>query len=62
MVASRRCKSLLESLAQRPREEAQKAIVVLNSTFGEELTTAWITDMISILVVTRRMDTKHKML
>ena len=62
LVASRRCKSLQESLAQSPREEAQKAIVVLNSTFGEELISLGITGRISVLVAARRMTTKHIML
>ena len=62
MDASRRCKSLQESLAQSPMEEAQKEIVVLNSTFGEELISLGITDRISVLVAARRMATKHNML
>ena len=35
MVASIRCKSIQESLAKRPTEEAQKAIIVLNTTSEE---------------------------
>ena len=62
MVARRRCKSLQESLAQIPREEARKEIVVLNSASGEELISLGITDGISILVAIRRMTTKHNML
>ena len=62
MVASRRCKSMQEILAQSLMEEAQKAIVVLNSTSGEELISLGITDRISVLVAVRRMATKQNML
>ena len=62
MDQSKRCKSLQESLAQSPREEAQKVIVVLNSAYGEELISLGITDKISVLVASRRMATKHNML
>ena len=51
-----------EILAQRPKEEAQKVIVVLNSTSREEIISLGITDRISVLVATRRMTTKHNML
>ena len=62
MDASRRCKSLQKSIAQSPREEAQKAIVVLNSASREELISLGITDRISVLVSARRIATKHNML
>ena len=60
--ARRRCKSLHEILTQSPREETQKAIVVLKSSSGEELISLGVTNRISILVAARRMDTKHNML
>ena len=37
-------------------------IVVMNSAFGEELIALGIIHMISVLVATRRMYTKHNML
>ena len=45
-----------------PREEAQKVIVALNSTSGEELISLGITARISVLVASRRMTTKHNIL
>ena len=62
MVASKRCKSIQKSLVQRPREEAQKTIVVPNSASREELIALGITKRISVLVAARRMTTKHNML
>ena len=62
MVANTSYKSLQESLEQRPREESQKEIVVLNSSSWEELISIGITDRISVPVVARRMTTKHNML
>ena len=62
MDESRRCKALQEILAQSPREESQKVIVVMNSAFGEELIALGITDKISTLVGARRVNTKHNML
>ena len=62
MDASGRCKVLQESLAQIPREEAQKEIVVLNSSFGEELISLGITYRISVLEEARRMTSNQNML
>ena len=62
MVASRRCKSLHEIIAQSPREEAKKEIGVMKLTYGEELISLGITNRISVLMAARRMDTKHNML
>ena len=49
-------------MARRPREEAQKEIIVLNATSEEELIAPGVTDRITLLVATRRMSTKHKLL
>ena len=54
MVVSKRCKSLQEILARRPREEAQKAITVLNASSGEELISLGVTDKIVLLVAARK--------
>ena len=62
VVARKRCKALQEILARRPREEAQKAITVLNASSGEELISLGVTDKIVLLVAARRMSTKHKLL
>ena len=62
MDASRRCKAMQESIEQSPREETQKVIFVINSASREELISLGITNRISILVATRRMETKHNML
>ena len=62
MATSKRCKSLQESLERRPREEAQKEIMVLNVASGEELISLGVTDKIALLVEARRMSTKHNLL
>ena len=61
MAASKRCKALQEILARRPREEAQKAITVLNATSGEELIVRGVTERITLLVVARRTSAKHNL-
>ena len=45
-----------------PREEAQKAITVLNATSGEELIVMGVTERITLLVVARRTSAKHNLL
>ena len=61
MVARKRCKSLQEIMERRPREEAQKAIMVLNAASGEELIAPGVTDRIALLVAAIRMSTKHNL-
>ena len=62
MVARKICKALQESLVQIPKEDTQKAIVVMNPTSREEIIALGITDRILVLVVGRRMMTKHNVL
>ena len=54
-------KYLQESMARRSREEAQKAITIINATSREELMAMGITDRIKVLVEARRMSTKHNL-
>ena len=61
MVARKRCKSLQEILARRPREEAQKAIIVLNTALGEDLIALGVTNRIVLIVTAKRMSINHNL-
>ena len=62
MEANKRYKFIQECLERRTWEEAQKIIIVLNTTSGEELIALGVTNRITLLVVARRMSTKHNLL